>query len=397
MSKKLLIIGNGFDLQCNCKTSYLNFFYYLSTHEKYKESYDYFINDNYLNTKITNRINIWWALLLSYHNLDKEWLWKDIEQIMESFLLSPSEEFKVNLSNILKNLTYYLERIQTEYNSINIPSTVSTDIKFLLLLYKGNMLRDLYYFKQNFYDKSQYVVKKIDDVVDILQKDLLELESKFSEYLNSILKEDNNYHILANDLYSKILDVKYESLSNGDDISTRLSRVLNDTNIMSFNYTRLGQPSGFNFTHFKNIHGTIHNNVHNDIIFGIDGSNIIPSNPIYVFTKTFRTSLLDSKFRKVPDIFEGKIDFSNLDEIIIYGHSLNKQDYSYYFAIFNLSSISSNAKIKLFYSNYDNVDRLKEKSLLLQQLIYDYEVKFNVPRGLYHRMLIESRIVVQEL
>jgi hypothetical protein len=107
---------------------------------------------------------------------------------------------------------------------------------------------------------------------------------------------------------------------------------------------------------------------------------------------------LEKKLNNKPDIFDGKISLNDIKEIYIYGHSLDKQDYSYFYAIFNIADISNlDTKVTLFYSDYDDIDRSQERTLKLQQLIYDYEKEFNKPKGLYHRMLIEGRIGLSKI
>ena len=86
---KLLILGNGFDMHCKLETSYLHFFKYLQEKEKFKDAYDLLFEKDFstrsiLNVKMSKvRINIWWALLLSYHNEKQVFLWKDIENIID--------------------------------------------------------------------------------------------------------------------------------------------------------------------------------------------------------------------------------------------------------------------------------------------------------------------------
>ncbi|MCF7930472.1 MAG: bacteriophage abortive infection AbiH family protein [Acholeplasmataceae bacterium] len=395
---KLLIIGNGFDMHCNLNTSYEAFFIFLKSQIGYKEAYDKLVDSNHYDSSHSPRINLWWALLLSYHEDGKSWMWKDIEQIMLSFLYKKSSEFDINLEDIIANFNPYNATLRSKYNTINILHNTPRKFKFLWLLDRVNNLEDFFTRKVDFFrHSSEIVMNDMDKILTVLRADLKQLENDFFEYLRNILHNANQeIHFEANLTYAKILEVPLNSSLENEDQIRKLNDELNKANILSFNYTRLGSPKGMNFTNFKNIHGTVLNKINKEIIFGIDSIDISPINPIYVFTKTYRLSLLEGKLIQNSDIYNGKILLKEVDDIRIYGHSLNKQDYSYFFAIFNKANIDeSDTTITLFYSNFNDIDKSQERSLDLQLLIYEYECKFGKSKGLYHRMLIEGRIAIK--
>ena len=105
-------------------------------------------------------------------------------------------------------------------------------------------------------------------------------------------------------------------------------------------------------------------------IFGVDSHEILKSDKNYdlendprsIFTKSFR--LLDNHVNDIRKTsFQEKID-----EIIFYGHSLNKADYSYFESIFDTYDVfHSNVKIKFYYwRGYDKSENINEQEKQLR-------------------------------
>jgi len=392
---RLIIIGNGFDLHCGLKSTYDDFFKFLLKDSQYNREFNYlFDNGKYLQGN--KRVNIIWALLLSYHDEEKSFLWKDIESIIAALLYKPDMEYSINLNDILKNIRTYTDQLRDTIKQDIYYNTPT--LKFLWILHRGNNMRDICSFTHtNILNKFNIILNDTKDILNKINEDLHQIELKFIEYLKSIYNLDNTTHVIANETYSQLLGIKHENDTQYEDRVSKLHAVLQNVNILSFNYTRLGQTNGYNFRHFQNIHGTFLGK-YDEIIFGIDSFDMTPKNPVYKFTKTYRLSILDNILSNDPDIFTGQINYDDIEEIIIYGHSLNYQDYSYFYAIFNKCNIAlSNTSIVLYYSNFGNIDRASENIDRLHDLIYEYEIGFNKPRGLYHRMSIDGRIKIKEL
>lgn len=381
---KLVILGNGFDLQCGLKSSYHDFYNYLRGKMEQKEN------------KPIKVDNIVWLLLNSYHNDKKEYLWKDIEQLLESFLNEEKgkiTEYKINYKEIRKKYFENLEKSKNKDYLGKISKIKSQEILFTKTL-KSFQKWEYFFENEGLKDHNIFF--------ELFYKDLNEVEKAFRIYLKD--KMGNQLiHESANKLYLKVLNV-LENETMFDFSPPNYEEILNElkkNHFLSFNYTRLGAVNRKQHNFFTNIHGCIED--FTEIIFGIDSQGVSPNNPIYIFTKTHRVSLLQGK--KIAQNKENVrgISLENINEIIIYGHSLNKQDYSYFFGIFNSLNINiSKVKILLCYSNYidyngNKKDRAAERSLSLQQLIYDYEKSFNIPSGLYHRMLVEGRIGIKEI
>ena len=98
--------------------------------------------------------------------------------------------------------------------------------------------------------------------------------------------------------------------------------------------------------------------VDNHEIFEIDsGENDNWDDPRIIFTKSYR--LIDNHVNSIRNTaFQKKVD-----TIIIYGHSLNRADYSYFESIFDMYDVfNSDVKLRFYYwRGYDKKDNLSEE------------------------------------
>ena len=90
------------------------------------------------------------------------------------------------------------------------------------------------------------------------------------------------------------------------------------------------------------------------------------------------------------------------EEIIIYGHSLSKADYSYFHSIFDYYNIyGSNIKLKFKYSTHGDTYICKSKHVQkMMELIKKYGEKMtDTARGgnLVHKLLLENRLSIEEV
>lgn len=119
---------------------------------------------------------------------------------------------------------------------------------------------------------------------------------------------------------------------------------IDDLSIDSFNYSDLG-------SHIFHINGDSSNP-----IFGIDSKGINTTDPAFPFTKTFqRLEQLEKSKREI-------VPFNNL---VVYGHSLNEQDFNYFFPILDyldVFNMNSKSLIIFAYTNYVLDGKTKEES-----------------------------------
>lgn len=336
-----LVIGNGFDLFCGLKTSYSDFFKHnkslLENIEKWIESYDDsdkiydyldYSNPDYEKNAseiiLEEEITIWdiFFYLVSQFNIDNEILWCDIEAQMARSL-----------------------DISSEYNFFSWE-------KVLAACNRNNFMN---------IDKQEllcacYVKSRIGNIIgaqkfyQFLYDELERFEKRFGEYINQQM---------SNPIYTENAHATINKLV-GDNRNTALS-------IDTFNYSTFK----INGIHLNHINGT-----YLKPIFGIDYSNINVIDDRYAFTKIYRR--LEQNFSMDKD----NIDYTSnrFDNIIVFGHSLNRQDYNYFFPLFDSLKItdpSFKGKLVFAYSIYDKEKSQQIKSNLLlnvAKLLREYEI-----------------------
>ena len=162
--------------------------------------------------------------------------------------------------------------------------------------------------------------------------------------------------------------------------------------IDSFNYTNL---DGIHFpVPFRNINGDV-----NDPIFGIDSSGITVDDPTYIFTKTSRR-LIQSMTKSNLE----KLDF--FENVVIYGHSLNSQDYNFFFPIFDyleLDNASRTTNVIFAFSDYSGTtseEIQKEQMKSISKILTSYENYIHpnkTERRLLDSLSAQGRIITHKV
>lgn len=169
--------------------------------------------------------------------------------------------------------------------------------------------------------------------------------------------------------------------------------------LINFNYTRpdlnYRKPERHNLLTFENVHGDISNK---NIIFGIDQNELDNNSKIYMFSKTSR-KIFNSEFIKENNAVLSK----GIKNIIIYGHSLNVADISYYISVFDFVEIyDSHVNLYFYYSIYDQLAVGKIKSEKYKKVIdlinaYSKHSEQHNGKNLIHKLLLENRLHILEL
>ena len=225
--------------------------------------------------------------------------------------------------------------------------------------------------------------------IDVLKKELEIFEEGFKKYISEKSEEiiDKNKRAYRSNFLKVV----------GGSISTEIY-------LLNFNYTDFSSAGAIkidtvtmsnNKVQIKikqiNVHGTHHSK----IIFGIDQTNQTEKN--YQFTKTYR------KMECADEIATIQLPSPNeIEEIIIYGHSLSKADYSYFHSIFDYYNIyGSNIKLKFKYSTHGDPYVCKSNHVQkMMELIKKYGEKMtDTARGdnLVHKLLLENRLSIEEV
>lgn len=387
--KKLIILGNGFDLACGLNSRYYDFFssrlsensincleYALSDFKRNiysknlwfhtifdlreknlnsgrvaegKISYNlgnvHEIYDNIRESDLT-----FWDFVFYYSKIRKknknfvDYDWCDVENRMLEFLQTPQDLKEIpsfdNLNNfgslLCLHLAYYLPRKERVYSE-------GDEIKY-------------------FYDE------------------LCIFEESFSKYIADI-SNDNQY--------------KHEAVKKIVKISGNNIQKMRDK-IFSFNYT---DPFNAHDLDIINIHGKA---AKNSILFGVDQENIDPSSEIFRFTKTFRQMTETKLAKNYKDVILPEKD--EIEEISFFGHSLSEFDKSYFQTIFDHYDLyNSSIRLVFYYETFGEKtpeDMELELAGKISKMLHEYSPSIDNEkkgRNLTHKLLLEKRLIMEEI
>jgi len=448
INKKIIILGNGFDLACNLKTSYDDFFemrrndkkiqynnfrslFNIETnkeslnnfHDLLKDNNEIFYNHekndnknriiihnnidgriNNLNSEIyrelksyiNSDINVWDLIFwyLEIYEKKSNILWSDVENIIEEIVTNNSKNIKINF--------FGNSDFDTMSDLKNITITTNKFHKALLLSTYNYNLAEIWdyltqqnkiaYLLSEFYNINNEVIKE-EDAFDFLIEELIKFENIFREYICNIMNIVNHNRTLQK-LYRNNLMKLFET------------KECRNVYLLNFNYTgfdSLKEEAKNNITTIQrdNIFYNIEEcNVHgvcNKItIFGIDQDDKETLSSNYIFTKTYR------KMQNQNSVQSSNIPIkSDVDEIIFYGHSLAKADYSYFQSIFDYYDIyHSDIKLTFQYSIYNKDKRKqieKKQMSSISNLLSSYGASMdnkNHGKNLIHKLILENRLKI---
>lgn len=354
LPKVKLILGNGFDLHCKLHSSYYDYFFlhklnkykYEFIHsffEKYRSIYNAgtrFYEPNLIGKNELKKLNVWdyFFTLYNYycHTQSEDENWSNIEElILESLTGNESKKSPISWSDV--------------YRVINNHARASDFI-----------LESMVYVVYSFNDKHGF--EKEIDFYNFLLSQLKLFEKEFGYFIKNqrVNLSDKSFLIgMKNERYFDIASRTLKHLCNLDKV----------VSIDVFNYDSINLDETIQKE--RCINGDFDNP-----IFGID-SSILPSKPQYIFTKTNRKIEHDliNRHHEVESPFEN---------VVVYGHSLDKADYNYFFPILDKLELIDNTKtgvIVFAYSIYDD----EKKEEILRQLrlsIYSLFLQYGKYKGL---------------
>jgi len=431
---KLVVLGNGFDLGSGLPTSYKDYFKnynsknnvtlkhvenFLSMEVKSEIKHGHShtnIKSNYHNRekeifqKLSSHIelicsvacetnmSIWnlyfWFSDKNSNQNDKNYNWSDVEnqiyRLIEDFSIITFLDNSQKISEIEIKLSDFLKEINIgSYNSVS-----TSDVE--------NYLNNIY-FKFEKKDRFRYICDSIVskrygldcelDYLSILKRELVLFEENFRGYITNIsetrINNNNKNKRIYRDNFFNVTNDKEDSFF-----------------IINFNYTDFSsnkKKDNVLITRDKkkinvkqmNVHGVYYSK----IIFGIDQTDQ-DKEKMYQFTKTYRKMELYNEISstKLPKPQE-------IDEIIIYGHSLSIADYSYFHSLFDYYDIYGSDIIVSFtyslYGNESNYGNIKNGNVqkIMKLLKFYGDKMFDRERGknLVHKMLLENRLIIREI
>ena len=432
---QLVILGNGFDLQCGLASTFEAFEnprkYMISTiirtyaHKGYVGGISLTPSDDQEQPGKSlaadfraQGITAWDFILIADEQVRT---WYDVEACIRDWLTGYAEGHQRPGENQLRAVrNVYSQYIEVTKQPVSIED-------FAAMANLNNCLNDTK-FEQLSVD--QQVAKLLlkwykcdaddDSIMKVMMQELHRLETAFSNYMENEVAGNKNYcnHacLLLDGLMNDQLN-DYDSLlvnntyKIGGDISFGSS--FNNVRILDFNYTDpiYGiKPAPT----LINIHGNIHGG---GIVFGIDSNSVDTDDSNYPglvkFTKTYRLMALGKgrKTELVHPHVSGQPG-SETNMIKFFGHSLGDPDYSYFQAIFDeVNLYGSDTRLVFYYnqnrSNENDADRengntagenaQEEMFEKVNRLITTYGQTLDNKdhgRNLMHKLLLENRLKV---
>lgn len=222
-----------------------------------------------------------------------------------------------------------------------------------------------------------------------LEEELHVLENEFKDYLSGQVEGNEKYRERADELLCEIL--RYDTSKDGGNLAT----------ILNFNYTTPSIPCLVSFDRaprLVNVHGSLDE----EIIFGADGTYCMGDSGAARFSKTYRLLSLDRLGLQGSVAFPPGHRISDIETraLKFYGHSLSRADYAYFLSVFDIVDLySGNVVLYFFYRPYSPTAR-RDLLLNISKLLDAYGVSMDNRdhgKNLMHRLLLEDRLVVHEL
>ncbi|WP_140462593.1 MULTISPECIES: AbiH family protein [unclassified Bifidobacterium] len=355
--KQLIIIGNGFDLQCGLKSKFVD---YLDFRTKERGDYPWVrysqnhsklsIDANRAQNAVNNSaiVPFLWDIVFSIELENNNWV--DVEYTIQRWV---TDDKQIGILIQIAKLTFGK----------------------MMPLVKPN-IEERYYIQM-------YRNISISEFRGFLFEHLRRLEADFKDYLKGIA-EGLAYKDNASNLYDMLArqrpwcSVDYPV----------------ETDVLSFNYTRPlhfeQNGSKYPLNSLVNIHGKLEDD---NIIFGFDIADISSSDySICQFTKTMRLLTRYFDGSNFSSIFH-----NNYDYIKVYGHSLSDPDYSYFENIFDHNHLIDSNVILVFYYPSDK-NKLKRNLVSdIYKLFRHYESRKGLGFSLLHKLVMENRLYLTAL
>lgn len=400
---QIVIIGNGFDLECGLDSRFSDFF------AERRPLLDATLEEvhaagcTYWGRYLSDRGITAWDVVLAAESDD---LWCDVEGAIARWV-EPHDKGETVMGGVVRELrgTTALTKIPglRESASANLASKLKTyDARVLdeapekaLAIFLAQAHR------QDVVD----ILKGRRSIASVMLGELHRFEREFAAYMRRMLEAHEGYAERSADLLRQILGYAPSDEEPGE----RPWRGA----VLNFNYTVPGPSPSADASALAmvNVHGRLEDD---DIVFGIDGREYMESDDTLPFTKTYRLLALGTE--GIAHIADGvrmrseAVDRgSAVDTIKFYGHSLNAADYSYFQALFDGVDIYGGSTRLLFLyrpwrdgSGRRVPERAAREDLYrrVTHLLAEYgSTMDNADHGknLVHKLLLEGRLAVRRL
>jgi len=396
--KRLVIIGNGFDLSCELPSSFLSYFKY---REKHNSEYEGFLQvvkelqDDAIDTKDIRSENgrvIWSNAGMLSGNLNTArktvfhkfsfwdyWFyihqdgitnWTDVEKLVSDFFEETT--LKESWAN---SVLLELKKLQEDVEKMRREQMFGKQDQDILVMEGQNPRENDKRIVQQLcfalYHNFQYPTDKQNE--DFFYNFLKSQLTIFEEGLKSYLKD-----ISEKETYSANAAKLMEKISGTEDYS-----------LLSFNYTH---PASIKPAVMSNVHGSLDG----EIVIGVDAGKFHDNPAAFRFTNTYRIMTMASQVKE-------SVLVKPLETIAFYGHSLSQADYSYFQSIFDYYDIyASKIRLTFYYSVYDSTleEQIKRNQFdAVSHLLDEYGRTLGNPKGenLMHKLLLEGRLILKAI
>nr|WP_273399357.1 AbiH family protein [Bifidobacterium indicum] len=394
---QLLVLGNGFDLQCGLKSAFADFM-------KPREALIKQIHESPESNKIPRYINLKGPDGRPLdRNLLSSLLWYKRLTVWDFILAQGKQE----------QPWYDIEaciKTWVDYGAAGEDSSCAEHMR-KIYSHRGETIEDfqqpllaeqsVYLYAQELYQVSPMGWSQ-ESILHVLMAELNRFEVEFATYLVGQTENNSEYLQRSRQLLTMLI------LDNLDwFIEPKVHRLnthhLESVGILDFNYTDPAPLYGNDTPPILNVHGLAKDK---NIIFGIDGKNLNPNQLHYAstvkFTKTYRLMALSNKphHSLVRPYIAGSPDGAT-KVIKFFGHSLSDADYSYFQAIFDAVKLQKSNTRLIFYYNQNRPDgttaqeEMREK---VNRLITTYSATLDNDdhgRNLLHKLLLEGRLIIK--
>lgn len=364
---QLAIIGNGFDLECGLPSSFSDFV------SDRKSKLTFLLNSPEAGQRDDVPTPTVWDVILEHAD---HFSWCDIEGAVADWVVPNKDKHGAVL--------YY------------------RPFEVLACLKGQNTQRSIQKLNDPEKEVAGYIIRRVGkeatgwevpSLLSYFRRELSTLEHDFGKYLSHAVEKTKDYKNKAQELIFTLL--------NEERPDERVFSI--EESVLSFNYTRVAHRLN---THDHDIsYVNVHGRLGGEIVFGIDGTGLLPDVDISPFTKTYRLMSLD-----LPDTASLVQDTSGVYHndgtalIKFYGHSLGKADYSYFQAIFDAVRLyESSTRLIFYFRPYGDFDETAARNEMIDKainLLSAYgETLDNKDHGknLIHKLLIEGRLSVSLL
>lgn len=365
---QLVVIGNGFDLECKLKSSFSSF---VNARKRAFEQ-----EENGEPNPLDFKRNLWDVILES---MDGDH-WADVEGAIARWVVpmgwkdTNSEFWQSSIDKTIDVLLDISRGKKSAFDSKSIPDKVA------LYLSEGSPQKARQWNKEK--------------LLELTRNDLECLEKEFSAYLMQAEKDQPDYRENARRLMCELI---LQGRPSKEDYDIEES-------VLSFNYTYPIESlhSEEHETSYINIHGRLGG----EIVFGIDGTGRMNDPTVTPFTKTYRLLSLDVSDTRSLVHAASPIGYQDYGTALIkfYGHSLGSADYSYFQAIFDSVHLyEGQTQLIFFYRRHGDKTsgevRVETMSQVIKLLDAYGRTLDNKDHGknLIHKLLIEGRLAVKEL